>query len=101
MPRARNARIFRIVGSPYRIRETDESVEKLKTGNEGPVLMVWGIWWRRIWKWAIFLMLRGKGRPVTGIPRVLEHAPVVMIAIVELVEYWVASLKVLAGPLYR
>lgn len=46
-------------------------------------------------------MLRRKSRPVTGIPRVLEHATVVMITLVELVEYWVASLKVLAGPLYR
>jgi hypothetical protein len=46
-------------------------------------------------------MLWRESRPVAGIPRVLEHAAVIMITLIELVEYWVASLKVLAGPLYR
>jgi hypothetical protein len=65
------------------------------------MLMIWGIRWRRIWEWAIFLVLWRERRPVTGIPRVLEHAAVVMITLVKFVEYWVPSLEVLARPLYR
>jgi len=64
------------------------------------MLVIWRILWRRIWKWAIFLMLWRESRPVASVPRILEHASIVMIAIVEFVECWVTSLEVLTGPLY-
>jgi hypothetical protein len=37
---------------------------------------------------------------MTGVSRVFEHAAIMMIAIVELIKYWVASLKVLPRALY-
>ncbi len=64
------------------------------------MLMIWGIRWRWIWECAIFLVLWRESRPVTGIARILKHAAVVMITLVKFVEYWVASLEVLARPLY-
>jgi hypothetical protein len=37
---------------------------------------------------------------MTGVARVFKHAAIIVIAIVELIEYWVASLRVLPGALY-
>jgi len=65
------------------------------------MLVIRRIRWRRIWKWAIFLMLWREGRPMTSVARVLKHTAVIVIAVVELIEYRVTSLKILAGALYR
>lgn len=100
MPGAGYACIFGVVGGPYRICETDKSVEELETGDESTVLVIRRIRWRRSGKWAIFFMLWRESRPVTGIPRIFEHATVIVITVVELIEYWVTSLEVLAGSLY-
>ncbi len=38
---------------------------------------------------------------MTSVARVLKHTAVIVIAVVELIEYRVTSLKILAGALYR
>ena len=75
------------------------SVKKLKMSNEGAMLVTWRIRWRRIWKWAVFLMLRRESIPVASVPRIFEHAPIVVITVLEPIEYWVTSLEALTGPL--
>lgn len=75
-----------VIATPQGVREADEGVDELETCYEATILVIRRVWGRGVCQGAVLLVGGGIGRPEPGITRILEHATMLVVLVMELVE---------------